>query len=52
METNELIFRKFCLKFERIAKRGYWARYRDGSFETLPKLFYGTSDDNRDNIAG
>ena len=55
MKTNELIFRKFCPKFEKIAKRRYLARYCDesnGSFETLLKLFCGALDDNRGNIAG
>ena len=55
MKTKWLIFRKFCLKLKKIAKRCYMARYCDesnGTFETLLKLFYGTLDDNRSNIAG
>ena len=54
MKTNELIFRK-CPKFEKMAKRIYLAGYCDesiGSFETLPKLFYGTLNDNCGNMAG
>ena len=55
MKTNRLIFRKFCPKFEKIAKRHYLARYCDksnDSFEILPKLFYGTLRDIRGNITG
>ena len=54
MKTKELIFRKSCPKFEKIAKR-YLARYCDesnDSFETLPKPFYGALDDNHSKIAG
>ena len=55
MKSNELIFRKFCPKFEKIARRRYLARYCDesnGSFGTLLKPFYDTLDNNRDSIAG
>ena len=47
-KTNELIFRKFCPNFEKIANRSDLARYCDesnDSFETLPELFYGTLND-------
>ena len=54
-KTNELIFRKFCPKCEKIAKPCQLAWYcgkSSGSFETLLKLVHGILDDDHGYMAG